>query len=78
MRIRDRVVDAALECRNPLRVPGPVRCRGGVADATASIDRRLADGRTIPAEDVHALELAILDGEYARVMPTDGALGLVG
>ncbi|QPC86476.1 isochorismatase family protein [Mesorhizobium sp. NBSH29] len=35
-------------------------------DAVASIDRTDKNGRHWPAEDVHALTLAILEGEYAR------------
>lgn len=44
------------------------------ADATASIDRRDVNGRPWPAEDVHALTLSILDGEYATVVDTQGLL----
>lgn len=40
------------------------------ADATASIDRSDRNGRHWPAEDVHALTLSILDGEYATVTDT--------
>ena len=47
------------------------------ADATASIDRRDRNGRHWPAEDVHALTLSILDGEYATVTDTRGLLGAV-
>jgi nicotinamidase-related amidase len=36
-------------------------------DAVASIDRVDRRGRHWPAEDVHALTLAILDPEYARI-----------
>ena len=36
-------------------------------DAVASIDRTDRSGRHWTAEDVHALMLAILDGDYARV-----------
>jgi nicotinamidase-related amidase len=36
-------------------------------DAVASIDRTDINGRLWPAEDVHALTLAILDKEYARI-----------
>jgi len=39
-------------------------------DAVASIDRVDRNDRLWPAEDVHALNLAILDGEYARVTST--------
>ncbi len=40
------------------------------ADACWTFDKKLLDGRTVPAEDVHALSLANLDGEYARVVDT--------
>ncbi|WP_420960212.1 cysteine hydrolase family protein [Brucella sp. IR073] len=36
-------------------------------DAVASIDRKDRNGRTWTAEEVHALTLSILDGEYARI-----------
>ena len=39
-------------------------------DAVASIDRTDRSGRRWPAEDVHALTLAILDKEYARISDT--------
>lgn len=38
-----------------------------VEDATASVDKIDRRGHHWPAEDVHALSLAHLDGEYARV-----------
>lgn len=38
------------------------------ADATASMDRTDINGKKWSAEDVHALTLGILDGEYAKVM----------
>jgi nicotinamidase-related amidase len=37
-------------------------------DACWTFDKKLRDGRIVPAEDVHALSLANLDGEYARVV----------
>jgi len=37
------------------------------ADAVASIDRVARDGRRWTAEQVHALWLSVLDGEYAEV-----------
>ncbi|WP_341895502.1 cysteine hydrolase family protein [Ferrovibrio terrae] len=40
------------------------------ADATWAVDKRLLDGRVMQAEDVHALSLANLDGEYATVSTT--------
>ncbi|RCS24828.1 cysteine hydrolase [Phyllobacterium salinisoli] len=36
-------------------------------DAVASIDRKDHSGRVWTAEEVHALTLSILDGEYARI-----------
>jgi nicotinamidase-related amidase len=45
-----------------------------VSDATATVDKRDLDGRLWPAEDVHALSLANMHGEYATVISTDEAL----
>jgi nicotinamidase-related amidase len=39
-----------------------------VADGCFTFDKTLLDGRVIPAADVHALSLANLAGEYARVV----------
>ena len=39
-------------------------------DAVASVDRTDRRGRHWPAEDVHALTLAILDQEYAQITDT--------
>ncbi len=39
-------------------------------DAVASVDRTDRRGKHWPAEDVHALTLAILDKEYARISDT--------
>jgi len=39
-----------------------------VADATASVDVVDLTGRCWPAEDVHALTLAVLNGEYAKIV----------
>ena len=44
-------------------------------DAVASIDRRDRHGKQWRAEDVHALTLAVLDGEYARISTTDAIIG---
>jgi nicotinamidase-related amidase len=85
-RLRDRGVGTLVICGVLLEnsVEATVRMAGNlgfavhlIADATASIDRRLHDGRMVPAEDVHALSLAILDGEYARVTDTATALHLL-
>lgn len=43
-------------------------------DAVASIDRKDRNGKVWSAEDVHALSLAILDGEYARISMTDAII----
>ena len=43
-------------------------------DARWSCDQRDLTGRLWPAEDVHQLTLALLDGEYAGVTTTDEIL----
>jgi nicotinamidase-related amidase len=48
-----------------------------VSDATFTFDKRLLDGRTVPAEDVHALSLANMHGEYATVFDTKWVLAAV-
>ena len=45
-----------------------------VSDATATTDLRDLDGRLWPAEDVHTLSLANMQGECATVITTDKAL----
>ena len=45
-----------------------------VSDATWSVDKRDRSGRLWSAEDVHALSLANMDGEYARVVDTASLL----
>jgi nicotinamidase-related amidase len=45
-----------------------------VADACWAVDKRDLNGRLWPAEDVHALSLAHMHGEYAQVV--DGATTL--
>jgi nicotinamidase-related amidase len=44
------------------------------ADACWSVDKRDLTGRLWPAEHVHQLTLALLDGEYASVTTTDAIL----
>lgn len=44
------------------------------ADACWSCNKRDLTGRLWPAEDVHQLTLALLDGEYAKVTTTDAVL----
>lgn len=39
-----------------------------VSDACFTFDKKTLDGRLFKAEDVHALSLAHMDGEYARVV----------
>lgn len=39
-----------------------------VDDACFTFDKILLDGRTVPAAEVHALSLANLSGEYARIV----------
>ena len=41
-----------------------------VSDATATFGRRDYDGRWRTADEVHAMSLANLDGEYARIVTT--------
>ncbi|WP_340118065.1 cysteine hydrolase family protein [Pelagibius sp. 7325] len=43
-------------------------------DATASVDIVDLEGRRWPAEEVHALSLAQLSGEYAQITLTEGLL----
>jgi nicotinamidase-related amidase len=45
-----------------------------VSDATATVDMRDLNDRLWPAEEVHALSLANMHGEYATVISTDEAL----
>lgn len=45
------------------------------ADACWSCDKRDLTGRLWPAEDVHQLTLALLDGEYAEVTSVAKILG---
>jgi nicotinamidase-related amidase len=45
------------------------------ADACWSCDKRDLTGRLWPAEDVHQLTLALLQGEYAAVTTADEILG---
>jgi nicotinamidase-related amidase len=45
-----------------------------VADACWAVDKRDLSGRNWPAEDVHALSLANMQGEYAQIASTEMAL----
>ena len=47
------------------------------ANACWSVDKRDLTGRLWPAEDVHQLTLALLDGEYAAVTTVDDILAAV-
>lgn len=48
-----------------------------VSDATATFDRRGPDGTLHRAEDVHAMTLANLHGEFATVVDTRSVLGML-
>ncbi len=48
-----------------------------VADACWAVDKTDLDGRKWSAQDVHALSLANMHGEYARVIDTARALSLL-
>lgn len=48
-----------------------------VSDATFTFGRKDFDGRTRTAQEVHAMSLANLDGEYASILTTDQILGMV-
>jgi hypothetical protein len=41
-----------------------------VPDATATFDKRDMQGKLHPAEEVHAMSLANLQGEYATIVTT--------
>jgi nicotinamidase-related amidase len=45
-----------------------------VSDATATFDKRDLTGRLWSAEDVHAISLANMSGEYAEVVSTADVL----
>lgn len=49
-----------------------------VEDATASVDVTDRTGRRWLAEDVHALSLALLDGDYAKIATADAVLRAAG
>ena len=81
--LRDRGVDAVVVTGVLLHnsVEATVRMAGNlgfetwlVEDATASVDVVDLSGRRWPAEDVHALSLALLSGEYAEVVSTQDVL----
>lgn len=46
-------------------------------DAVASTDRTDLSGRLWTAEDVHALTLAVLQGEYAQIKNTETVIGML-
>ncbi len=48
-----------------------------VADGTATFDRRGHDGKLHKAEDMHAIGLAELHGEFATVLETEDVLKLI-
>ena len=45
-----------------------------VGDATATFDRKGPDGKLHRAEDIHAISLTNLHGEFAQVVTTDEVL----
>ena len=45
-----------------------------VSDGCFAVDKKTLDGRVFSAEDVHALSLANMSGEYATVVDTDWLL----
>lgn len=45
-----------------------------VSDGCFAVDKKTLDGRVVPAEDVHAVSLANMQGEYATVIDTAGIL----
>lgn len=45
-----------------------------ISDATAAFDRRGCDGGRYPADDVHRINLASLDGEFCTVRSTEQVL----
>jgi nicotinamidase-related amidase len=49
-----------------------------VSDATATFDRVGPDGLRYPAEQMHAIALADLHGEFATVLDTESVLSVVG
>jgi nicotinamidase-related amidase len=48
-----------------------------VQDACATFDKKTFDGQTIPADEVHSVNLASLHGEFCKVVDTKNALSLV-
>lgn len=46
-----------------------------VADATFAFAKKDYDGKTRTAQEVHAMSLANLDGEYAQIQTTDEVIG---
>jgi nicotinamidase-related amidase len=49
-----------------------------VSDATFTFGRKDFDGRFRAADEVHAMSLGNLDGEYARIYTTDQVLEMAG
>jgi nicotinamidase-related amidase len=49
-----------------------------VSDATATFDRMGPDGLRYPAEQIHAIALSDLHGEFATVVDTESVLSVVG
>jgi nicotinamidase-related amidase len=49
-----------------------------IEDACFTVDRRLRDGTIVPAAQMHARSLALLEGEYAKIIATAQALQWIG
>ena len=48
-----------------------------VSDATATFDRTGPDGRTYPADEIHAVNLASLSEEFASIIDTNSLLNRI-
>ena len=48
-----------------------------VSDATATFDRTGADGRNYSAEQIHTVNLASLNGEFATIIDTEQLLKML-
>lgn len=45
-----------------------------VSDATATFDRKGPGGENYMAEDIHAIHIASLNGEFCRIITTDSLI----
>ena len=48
-----------------------------ISDAIAAFDKKTRDGKIIPAQTVHEVELSILDGEFCKVITTESMIQLL-